>query len=182
MSASIITSEQDLRYPIGRYEPATHITAQNRANWLRDLEELPAKLRATVAGLNQYQLDTPYRPGGWTVRQVVHHLPDSHLNSYVRFRLALTENSPAIKTYEEAAWAELPDARTAPIEISLNLLEALHARWLALLTSLTDADFARTFQHPEWGNINLEWTLGMYAWHSRHHVAQITSLRKREGW
>jgi hypothetical protein len=149
---------------------------------LRDLEELPANLRRAVAGLSEAQLDTSYRPGGWTVRQVVHHLPDSHLNSYQRVRLALTESSPAVKIYEEGAWAELADAKTAPIELSLSFLEALHARWLELLRSLNETELARTFRHPEWGEVDLNWTLSQYAWHSRHHVAHITSLRKREGW
>lgn len=128
------------------------------------------------------QLDTPYRPGGWTVRQVVHHLADSHLNSYQRFRLALTERSPLIKPYDETAWAELPDAKTAPIAVSLSLLDGLHARWIALLRSLDEDGFARTFRHPELGEKRLDWTLGLYAWHSRHHLAHIRNLRQRMDW
>jgi len=182
MGASLASSSEDLRYPIGRYEPPTRVTAAQRAEYLRDLEELPAKLKQAVSGLDDRQLETPYRPGGWTVRQLVHHLPDSHLNSYQRFRLALTEEAPAIKPYNEAAWAELPDAKTAPIEMSLSLLTALHARWITLLRSLGEADLKRTVRHLEWGEITLDWMLGLYAWHSRHHVAHITSLRNREGW
>src|SRR5690348_6100362 len=182
MTARTPGSSQDLRYPIGRYEPPKPITAINRAEWLSELEELPANLKQAVSGLRDEQLDTPYRPGGWTVRQVVHHLPDSHLNTYRRFRLAWTEKAPAIKTYDEAAWAELSDAKTAPIEISLSLLTALHARWIKLLRSLDEAHLKRTVRHPEWGEISLDWMLGLYAWHSRHHVAHITSLRKRERW
>jgi hypothetical protein len=182
MAAGTPSSSQDLRYPIGRYEPPQPITATNRAEWLRDLEELPVNLKHAVAGLRDEQLDTPYRPGGWTVRQLVHHLPDSHLNSYQRFRLALTEEAPVIKTYNEAAWAELTDAKTAPIEMSLSLLTALHGRWITLLRSLNANDLKRTVRHPEWGEVTLDWMLGQYAWHSRHHVAHIASLRKREGW
>jgi len=172
----------DPRYPIGHYQAPSTINPDNRAAWLDELDALPANLRRAVAGLNDAQLDTPYRDGGWTIRQVVHHYPDSHLNSYSRFRLALTEQSPAIKAYDEAAWAELIDAKTSPIEPSLQLLEGLHARWTTLLRSLNDAQFARTFRHSELGEIRLDWTLGLYAWHSRHHVAQILSLRRLEGW
>jgi hypothetical protein len=172
----------DLRFPLGRYQPVPDISAEVREARIRELEALPRNLRNAVAGLSENQLDTPYRPGGWTVRQVVHHLPDSHINSYCRFRLALTESSPIIKTYEEALWAELPDARTSPIEPSLVLLEGLHGRFSAMLRSMVESDFGRTFRHPELGEIRLDWTLGLYAWHSRHHVAHITSLRTREGW
>jgi hypothetical protein len=172
----------DLQFPIGRYQPVREVTPALRERWIVELESLPGNLRKAVAGLSATQLDTPYRPGGWTVRQVVHHLPDSHLNSYVRFRLALTENTPTIKTYEEGRWAELPDARTSPIEPSLILLDGLHGRFATLLRSLTRDDFAKTFRHPELGEIRLDWTLGLYAWHSRHHVAQITNLRLRENW
>ncbi|HMJ61359.1 MAG TPA: bacillithiol transferase BstA [Bryobacteraceae bacterium] len=172
----------DLRYPVGRYQAPPAITPDQRALWIRQIESLPSSLRKAVSGLNDTQLDTPYRPGGWTVRQVVHHLPDSHLNSYTRFRLALTEDSPVIKPYDEAAWAELPDAKTAPIAPSLALLDGLHARWTALLQSLDDAAYARTFKHPELGQIRLDWTLGLYDWHCRHHLGHITSLRNRDGW
>ena len=182
MAGTTVTSTQDLRYPIGRYEPPKQVTTVTRTEFLRDLEELPANLKHAVFGLGDRQLDTAYRPGGWTVRQLVHHLPDSHLNSYQRFRLALTEEAPAIKTYEEAKWAELSDAKTAAIEMSLSLLTGLHARWIALLRSLDESQWKRTLRHPELGEITLDWMLGLYAWHSRHHVAHITSLRKREGW
>src|SRR3954452_7532471 len=157
----------DLRFPIGRYGPPHEITGAVREEWIGELDLLPHKLRNAVAGLSDSQLDTRYRPGGWTVRQVVHHLPDSHMNSYVRFRLALTENTPTIKTYEESMWAELPDALKSPIEPSLLLLDGLHRRFTALLRSMTDEDFAKTFRHPELGEIRLDWTLGLYAWHSR---------------
>jgi hypothetical protein len=176
------TSAVELRYPIGRYQAPELISEDQRNAWIAELSSLPENVKQAVAGLNEAQLDTPYRPGGWSVRQVVHHLPDSHINSYVRFRLALTEPSPLIKSYEEAAWAELADARTGPPALSLSLLAALHQRWVALLKTLTEDEFARTFRHPELGEVRLDWTLGLYAWHSRHHVAQITGLRKRSGW
>lgn len=171
----------DLRFPIGRYKPDSEVSASTREEWIRELEGLPGNLRNAVAGLSDKQLDSPYRPGGWTVRQVVHHLPDSHINSYCRFRLALTESAPTVKAYEEALWAELPDARKSPLEPSLFLLEGLHGRFTALLRSMTEVDFSRTFRHAELGEIRLDWTLGLYAWHS-HHVAHITNLRLREGW
>ncbi len=173
---------EDVRYPIGRYEPLDHVGAAQRERWIGDIAEAPALLEAAVSGLQPAQLDTPYRPGGWTVRQIVHHLPDSHLNSYVRFRLALTEEEPTIKPYEEARWAELPDARTAPVDMSLQLLSALHERWVLLLRSFGDSEFARTFRHPDLGVMKLDKTLGLYAWHGRHHVAHIAALRDRMGW
>ena len=171
----------DPRYPIG---PFTHHpgSAADHAAWIDDIAALPARLREAVAGLDEAQLDTPYRPGGWTVRQVVHHLADSHINSYVRFRLALTESNPTIKPYEERVWAALPDARSADVAVSLTLLDALHARWVQLLRSLHEPDFAKTIHHPEAGTLDLDCLTAMYAWHSRHHVAHVTELRKREGW
>ncbi|HYM13065.1 MAG TPA: bacillithiol transferase BstA [Bryobacterales bacterium] len=172
----------DLRYPIGRFQFPDAVTQDQRGQFIDDIEAAPALLRAAVAGLSPEQLDTPYRPGGWTVRQVVHHVPDSHMNSYMRFRLALTENEPAIKPYDEKRWAELADARTAPLEPSLALLESLHRRWVLLLRSFQPADFARAFRHPELGLVTLERNLALYAWHGRHHVAHITSLRERMGW
>ncbi len=175
-------TEDTLRYPIGRFEWEGGASGAQIADWIAGIAAAPGELRAAVAGLSPEQLDTPYRPGGWTVRQVVHHLPDSHLNSYVRFRLALTEQEPMVKPYDEARWAELDDARTAPTEMSLALLESLHERWVVLLRSLTPEDWQRTFRHPEIGLMTLERNAAMYAWHGRHHIAQITSLRRRMGW
>lgn len=169
----------DPRYPIGKFEwPG----GQGRENWIEEIAALPRRLRAAVEDLSAEQLDTPYRPGGWTVRQVVHHLADSHLNGYARFRWALTEHEPEVKTYDEAAWAELADARSSDADISLRLIEALHARWALLLRSLSPADFARAFRHPEHGAWPLERNLALYAWHGRHHTAQITALRERMNW
>lgn len=182
MSTGALSPVSDPRYPVGQYKPPESIDAGTRMKWIGEVRALPDHLGNAIKGLNDRQLDTPYRPGGWTVRQVVHHLADSHLNSYVRFRLALTEDSPLIKPYDEKSWAELPDAKQAPIDLSLGLIADLHARWVLLLSSLSEAEFARTFKHPEWGEIRLDWTLGLYAWHCRHHVAHITALRKREGW
>ncbi|MDQ2899991.1 MAG: bacillithiol transferase BstA [Acidobacteriota bacterium] len=173
---------EDLRYPIGEFRIEGEITEPRRTKWIEEIAEAPGRLRGAVEGLTEGQLDTPYRPEGWTVRQVAHHLPDSHMNCYVRFRLALTEEEPAIKPYEEAKWAELTDARTAPVELSLALLEALHGRWVMLMRSFGDAEFGRAFRHPKLGLLRLDWSAGLYAWHGRHHVAQITALRKRMGW
>jgi len=172
----------DLRYPIGRFKFEESITEEQRRRFIDQIEGTPAELRSVVQGLSPEQLDTPYRPGGWTVRQVVHHLPDSHLNSYTRFKLALTEDEPTIKPYHEDRWAELEDSRNAPIEMSLMLLEALHRRWVLLLRSLSPPEFARTFKHPELGVVRLDKNISLYAWHGRHHVAHITSLRERMGW
>jgi hypothetical protein len=172
----------DLQYPIGQPALRDDLTDQERRILIDAIAVAPGALRAAVAGLSPPQLDTPYRPGGWTVRQVVHHLADSHLNSYVRFRLALTEEEPTIKPYDQARWAELEDACAAPPELSLALLESLHARWVQLLRSLGPADFARTFRHPELGLMTLDRNLQLYAWHGRHHIAHITSLRTRMGW
>ncbi len=171
----------DARYPIGRYEPVTSLTPEQRATCIAQIAAVPENLRRAVQGLDDGQLDTPYRPGGWTVRQVVHHLPDSHLNAYIRFKLGLTEDRPAIKTYEEKLWAVLPDSR-APIAMSLTLLDALHQRWVLVLRAMQPKDFARTITHPEWGTPTLDAMLAMYAWHGRHHAAHITTLRERQGW
>lgn len=171
-----------LRFPVGRFRPRPNISAHERDALIEQIAALPAQLRAAVSGLTDDQLDTRYRAGGWTVRQVVHHVPDSHVNSYVRFKLALTEDEPPIKGYDEAAWAELPDARTADVNISLALLEALHHRWTILLRSLADEQFARAFQHPELGLVTLETNLQLYAWHGRHHLAHVTVLRERMAW
>jgi uncharacterized damage-inducible protein DinB len=171
-----------LKYPIGpcSYPPTS--TTEERRTWIANVAETPANLRAAVAGLTAAQLDTPYRPGGWTVRQVVHHVPDSHVNAYVRFKLALTEDVPVIKPYDESAWATLPDATSTPIEVSLDLLEALHDRWVRLLSAMSDAEFARQFRHPEIGTMSLGTYLAGYSWHGKHHVAHITRLRERMGW
>jgi uncharacterized damage-inducible protein DinB len=172
----------DLRYPIGKFVWEGDATGEQRQKFIDEIAGTPARLRSAVEGLSPERLETPYRPGGWTVRQVVHHLADSHLNSYVRFRLALTEDEPTIKTYHEDRWAELTDARTAPLEVSLALLESLHVRWVQLLRSLGEEDFARAFRHPDLGTVSLDKNLGLYAWHGRHHVAHITNLRERMGW
>ncbi|HEX5226117.1 MAG TPA: bacillithiol transferase BstA [Bryobacteraceae bacterium] len=172
----------DLSYPVGKFSMPASASAGDLATFVDQIAETPARMRAAVSGLNESQLDTTYRPGGWTVRQVVHHVPDSHMNSYVRFRLALTEDSPVVKPYEEARWAELVDARTMPIEPSLALLDSLHARWVPLLRSLTESDWKRIFRHPEMGPVRLEQNAALYAWHGRHHVAHITALRERMGW
>ena len=172
----------DMQYPIGKFEYPGPSSDEQRREWIANIAETPACLRAAVRGFSPEQLDTPYRPGGWTVRQVVHHVPDSHLNSYVRFRLALTEQEPTIKPYDEARWAELHDARSADIEMSLELLDALHRRWTCLLRSLSSEDWRRTFRHPEIGLVSLEKNLALYSWHGRHHVAHITTLRERMRW
>jgi hypothetical protein len=173
--------ETDLRYPIGKYLRVEILTPDQRREFIEAIAETPARLVAAVSGLKPEQLDTPYRPGGWTVRQVTHHIPDSHMNAYTRFKLALTEDEPTIKTYEEARWAELADAK-APIEPSLGLLDNLHKRWVLLLRSLTPAEWARKFRHPELGVMPLDQALAIYGWHGRHHVAHITRLRERNGW
>jgi hypothetical protein len=170
------------KYPIGRFLFQPPVTTNQRELWIDDIAEAPARLRAAIAGLNDHHLDTPYREGGWTVRQVIHHVPDSHMNAYVRFKLALTEPEPTIKPYDEAAWAELADSRDTPIHVSLALLEALHDRWVTLLRSLSDADFQKQFRHPVLGAVPLEKNLALYAWHGKHHVAHITSLRERMQW
>lgn len=172
----------DPRYPIGKYERPAEVTPAMRAGAILEIASTPQRVRAAVKGLNDAQLDTPYREGGWTVRQVVHHLADSHMNAYIRWRLALTESEPTIKPYEESAWARLEDAAHAPIEVSLRLLEALHERWVRLLHSVKPEEFARTFRHPEHGVRTLDWMLFSYAWHGKHHTAHITELRKQRGW
>jgi len=172
----------DPRYPIGKFSYAGPPPAAERQQNLADIEETPARLRLALRGLSDQQLDTPYRDGGWTLRQVAHHVPDSHMNSYVRCKLALTEYEPTIKPYMEDLWAELPDAKQAPIEMSLVLLDSLHQRWMLMLRKLTDADFERTFRHPELGSMSLEKTVALYAWHGRHHVAHVTGLREKMGW
>jgi uncharacterized damage-inducible protein DinB len=172
----------DPRYPIGRFVPDTTPTAETRAAHIEAIDNLPSRMRRAVAGLTAEQLNTPYREGGWTVRQVVHHVPDSHLNAYIRFKWAVTEENPTIKAYDEAAWAQLKDSDLAPIEVSLTLLESLHARWVVLLRSLKAEDFRRNWVHPESGPHEVDWLLSLYSWHGNHHVAHITSLRERMGW
>jgi len=182
MSTNSTPGLEQLRFPIGRFDPDRELTAELRLAALDAIAATPARMRAAIEGLTPEQLDTPYRDGGWTVRQLVHHMPDSHVNAYVRFKLALTEDSPTIKTYDEAAWARLPDSTDTPIDVSLSFLEALHLRWDRLMRAMSPADFERTVQHPEWGNLDLNSMVRLYEWHGRHHAAHITSLRGRMGW
>jgi uncharacterized damage-inducible protein DinB len=181
---NIIDTLQDdlLRYPIGKFDSSREVSAEVLEQSLQQLEALPGLLRQAVQGLSDSQLNTPYRTGGWTVRQVVHHIADSHLNSYTRFKLALTEDTPTIKPYQEQLWAELPDSRQEPVEVSLTLLEALHHRWLVVLRSLSVPDWQRSFLHPESGKIPLAKAAALYAWHGRHHLAHITNLRELRKW
>ena len=171
----------DPRYPVGKFSYSGPPSAEQKREYLDNIEQTPARMRAAVSGLTDAQLNTPYREGGWTVRQVVHHVPDSHMNSYIRFKLALTEEGPTIKPYLEDRWAELPDSQQ-PIEVSLVMLESLHRRWMVILRNLGEADWKRTFSHPELGSMTLEKNLALYSWHGRHHVAHITSLRGKMGW
>lgn len=173
---------EDPRYPIGQFEIEEQPDGTRRAVWIEEIAQTPARLADAIRGLKPAQLDTPYREGGWSVRQLIHHIADSHINSYVRFRLALTEDEPAVKPYDEKLWAGLPDARTAPPELSLSLLEPLHERWVLLLRSLTEPDWSRTFTHPKMGPVTLNKALQIYAWHGRHHAAHITKLREARGW
>lgn len=174
----------DLRYPTGRFtRPTSALSEQQRRAMIDTIAATPSQLRSAVRDLTAEQLDTPYRPGGWTVRQVVHHVPDSHMNAYMRFKLGLTEDVPTIKPYDEALWAQLSDVRDTPTEISLTLMDALHDRWVRLLRNMSARDFERTIAHPEWkGPLSLDAVLALYAWHGPHHVAHITSLRQRMGW
>jgi uncharacterized damage-inducible protein DinB len=176
----------DLRYPIGNFQwtpsQSEEQAAKDRASYIDVLAKLPGKMRSAVQDLRPEQLDAPYRPEGWSVRQVVHHVPDSHMNAYVRFKLALTEEQPPIKPYREAEWAKLADSSITPVEVSLHLLAALHARWVDLLNAMRSSDFGRTLMHPEHGVVTLDRMLALYAWHSEHHLAHITSLRERMGW
>ena len=173
----------DLRYPLGPFVYSGPMTDVQRTEAIARIAAAPARLRDAVLGLDEGQLDTAYRPGGWTVRQVVHHVPDSHLNAYVRIRLALTEDVPTIKPYEEARWAQLPDARTLPVEVSLALLDALHARWVPLLRGIDAGTALRRLRHPEHGReMTIDELIALYAWHGHHHVAHVTALRERMGW
>ena len=172
----------DPRYPIGKYEPLP-FSGITKKEWLQDLQFLPSLLEQSIENLDESQLNTPYREGGWTVKQLVHHVADSHLNAYVRFKLALTETNPVIKTYDEKRWAELPDIDRVPVNISLTLLYALHTRWHATLLHLPDPDWERTLYHPvHQKELTLWLMLGMYAWHGKHHVAHIMDLRRRNSW
>lgn len=172
----------DLRYPIGRFAWPASLSGEEREEALLHLELLPTTMRRAVAGLNESQLETPYREGGWTVRQVVHHVADSHMHSYLRCKFAVNEDQPLIKPYDEAFWAAYEDGANAPIEWSLSILDGLHARWTRWFRSLDDSQLARVFVHPENGPMRVDVTIGLYAWHGRHHAAHITNLREREGW
>jgi DinB superfamily len=172
----------DPRYPIGKFNYQGPSTEEQRQKFIKDIEQAPAALRSAVAGLSPEQLETLYREGGWTVRQVVHHLPDSHMNAYVRFKLALTEDEPTIKPYAENLWAQMEDSRSTPLETSLVLLESLHRRFVLLLRGMKPEEWKRSFRHPELGVVPLEKNLALYSWHGQHHVAHITELRKRMGW
>lgn len=170
-----------LRYPIGPMIIPASVTPAERAAHLESIRTLPQRLRAALAGLSEDQLERPYRPGGWTIRQTVHHLADSHMNSYIRFKLAATEERPTVRPYDQDAWAELRDGKSAPIELSLQLLDALHTRWSIFLDSLEEADWARVFVHPAMGDVRLDAAASLYAWHSDHHLAHIVNVRQREG-
>lgn len=174
-------ASKDLRYPVGEFDKPIEVTPESRAEFIRIIADLPEKIGQAVAGLSEEQIDTPYRPGGWTVLQTVHHIADSHINSLCRFKLALTEENPTIRPYFEDRWAELADSRL-PVDVSLKLLEAIHRRWVVLLESMTDEDFRKTLIHPDSGAWTIEQFLALYAWHSRHHTAHITKLRERNGW
>ncbi|MBZ5505227.1 MAG: putative metal-dependent hydrolase [Acidobacteriia bacterium] len=172
----------DPRYPIGRYTPDPNPTPETRNRHIDQIAGLPARMRQAVAGLKTDQIDTPYRDGGWTVRQVVHHVSDSHMNAYIRFKWAMTEDAPTIKAYEESEWAKLKDSQLTPAEVSVSLIESLHARWTVLLRSMTAEDFQRRFIHPDSGPHDVDWLLSLYSWHGNHHLAHITGLRERMKW
>jgi len=172
----------DPRFPIGKFSFPQSVTPQQREQWIGEIAATPQKLRASIAGLSQAQLDTPYRDGGWTVRQVIHHVPESHMNAYIRFKLALTEDNPVVKPYDESAWGKLPDIPGTPLETSLALLDALHDRFVRVLRLIEGPQWQRTFRHPEIGLVKLEGNLALYAWHGQHHTAHITSLRDRMKW
>jgi uncharacterized damage-inducible protein DinB len=172
----------DDRYPVGTFKKQDTTSESERLALIQRLAEAPALLRHAVTGLSDQQLDTPYREGGWTVRQVTHHLADSHMNAYIRCKLLMTEPHPTIRPYDQDRWAKLHDASTNPIEVSLVLLESLHSRWVAFLMALAPADFSKTLNHPESGTMKLDDVLQLYAWHGRHHTAQITALKERMGW
>jgi hypothetical protein len=176
-------SDQDLRYPIGAFKAPTTVSEQDLANWIYTVKQFPAKLQSAVKKLTNAQLDTPCRDGGWTVRQVIHHMADSHMNSYIRFKLALTEDNPTIKPYHEDRWAELPDAKTGDIEMSLMMIESLHTRWVFMLRNIQPSEWSRTFFHPERKtSMRLDTTLALYAWHCDHHLTHVTNLKERMKW
>jgi len=173
----------DVRYPTGRFTPGkAPLTPAERHDLIERIAALPAELRSAVEGLGDPQLDTPYREGGWSPRQIAHHIADSHLNAFLRVKLALTEERPTITPYDQEAWARLPDVTGVPVESSLQLVQGLHARWVSLLRSMSPDDFARAVVHPEIGEIDMDFILQLYGWHGRHHTTQITQLRAREGW
>jgi len=176
------SAEPDLRYPIGKLTRKPSMTSDERRGAVDAIASAPAELRSAVTGLSDEQLDTPYRPGGWTVRQLVHHVADSHMNAYTRFRLAFTEDNPTIKPYDEAKWAELEDARTLPIDVSLRLLDAVHERLIILLRATAEEQYKRTLTHPENGPMTVDALLSVYAWHGRHHTAHVTALKERQNW
>lgn len=172
----------DPRYPVGKFQRPGELSMDDRLLLIDQIAEAPAAMREAVAGLSEAQLGTPYREGGWTVQQVVHHVPDSHMNAYSRFKMALTQDNPTISPYMEDKWAELRDSHEVPHFVSLTLLDSLHTRWLSVLRAMKASDFARTLFHPEHGQMRLDDMLALYSWHGRHHVAHITSLRQKEGW
>lgn len=171
-----------MQYPIGKFSFVENVTSEARKTFIGEIAVAPEKLKEAVSGLNDEQLNTPYRHDGWTIRQVVHHIPDSHLNAFARMKFALTENKPTIKAYDEKEWAKLEDYYQTPIEVSLNLLEALHKRWIILLQSINEGDFKKELYHPELGLISIDFLVAQYAWHGKHHISHITSLRERMGW
>lgn len=177
-----MTELETLRYPIGRFDFKQAVSPEKLTAWIGIIEAAPARMRDAVAGLDDAQLDTRYRPDGWTIRQVVHHVADSHINSYVRFKLAMTEDVPTIRPYHEERWAELEEARTGPVDLSLDLIEALHRRWVMFLRNMAQSDFDKNFRHPELGELNVGRNVGLYAWHCEHHLSHITRAREREGW
>jgi hypothetical protein len=182
-AVSAAQAPEDLRFPIGRFQrPTGPLTPGERTKYINAIAATPKNMIKAVRGFTGKHFDTPYRPGGWTVRQLVHHVPDSHLNAYIRVKLALTEDAPLIKSYDEDKWAQLSDSKDTPVDVSLSMLTALHDRWVRLLRSLGSAEFARTMTHPDHGPISIDFILALYGWHGAHHVAHITSLRKREGW
>lgn len=173
---------EDLRFPIGDFQISTEVTPEMREKFIRTIAELPLKIRAALRDLEDEQINTPYRPEGWTVRQLVHHIADSHINSFCRFKLGLSEDTPTIKPYDEASWAEMADVKNAPIDLSLGIIDGIHARWAMLLKSMSDEDFERKINHPQRGTMSLNSMLALYDWHSRHHTAHITNLRERNNW